>query len=121
MQECQNEKQKAPMSQISHQYNCRQDHVLECSLTSEVATVYKNEGHMHNSKQEQLVTSALIAAQLSPDTDVRLPSHGSVNTGGQQSNFSSQYAIHVSKEACSCTCPQGQLQYPCKHVMKLLV
>lgn len=70
---------------------------MQFDLRVQVATVYKNEGHVHNSKQEQLVASA----QLIPDTVVRLPRHESVQHWWS--------AIQFQLTVC-CTCQQGSMQ-----------
>ncbi len=48
--------------------------LMQFDIRVEVATMYKKEGVVHNSKQEQLVATAVVASQQIADADVTLPS-----------------------------------------------
>ena len=37
-----------------------------------------------------------------------------------QHSATTQSEVHISSSAQTCTCPQGQLQYPCKHVTQII-
>ncbi|KAL3130609.1 hypothetical protein ABBQ38_008003 [Trebouxia sp. C0009 RCD-2024] len=95
--------------------------VHKFDLRVRFARSYKQEGYQHNRKKEQLVASAVIASQHIPDSSVTLaacatqPAHVV-----SQHSASTLYEVHVTSAAQTCTCPQGQLHYPCKHVMKVI-
>ncbi|KAL0030210.1 hypothetical protein WJX77_003014 [Trebouxia sp. C0004] len=85
------------------------------------ATTYKEEGYEHNRKQEQLVASAITASQHIPESSVALvadPGQPALVVG--QRSATTQCEVHISGTAQTCTCPQGQLHYPRKHVMKVI-
>ena len=98
-----------------------QSSLVQFDLRVEVATMYKKEGFVHNSKQEQLVATAVVASQQIPDADVTMPS---VSTQParvtSQSNRNTRYIVTPSQTGGSCNCPLGLLHYPCKHVMKVV-
>ena len=79
------------------------------------------EGHKHNRKKEQLVASAVVASQQIPASSVILAKcAGQPALVMSQHSASTQYQVQVNSTAQTCTCPQGQLHYPCKHVMKVI-
>jgi hypothetical protein len=92
------------------------DHRVAC------ATTYKEEGYEHSRKQEQLIASAVIASQHIPESSVALAADpGQPALVVSQRSATTQYEVHLSSTAQTCTCPQGQLHYPCKRVMKVIV
>ena len=79
---------------------------------------YKEEGYEHNRKN---VASAVIGSQQIPDSSVTLAA--CVRQPAlviSQHSASKQYEVHVNSTAQTCTCQQGQLHYPRKHVMKVI-
>lgn len=94
---------------------------LQLDERVQCATEYKAAGFVRNSQQEQLVASAVIAAQHIPDSSVTLsavPDQPSQVVS--QSSSTTVYHVQVSTDSMSCSCPQGRLFYPCKHMMKVL-
>ena len=83
---------------------------------------YKAAGFVSNRKQEQAVASAVIAAQRIEDSQVQLldsTGHAAYVTSMQDSSV--KYEVQgAGSAAYSCTCPQGQLHYMCKHVVKVV-
>ena len=79
---------------------------MQFDLRVEVATTYKKEGFVHNSKQEQLVAAAVVASQQIPDADMTMPS---VSTQParvtSQSSRNTRYIVTPSQSGGSCNCP----------------
>jgi hypothetical protein len=90
---------------------------MQFDIRVEVATMYKKEGVVHNSKQEQLVATAVVASQQIADADVTLPSVSNQSAYvTSQFNRSTRYVVKPSQTGGSCNCQLGVLHYPCKHV-----
>ena len=95
--------------------------LMQFDLRVEVATMYKTEGFVHNSEQEQLVATAVVASQQIVDADLRMPN---VSTQPRhvtsQSSRNTRYIVTPSQTGGSCNCPLRLVHYPCKHVMKVV-
>ena len=95
---------------------------MQVDVRFQCKQAYKAAGFVENRRQEQVVAAAVIAAQRIPDNHVQL--HDSTEqlalvTSMQDSSV--QYEVKRAGTAtASCTCPQGQLHYLCKHMMKVI-
>ncbi|DBA98273.1 TPA: hypothetical protein ACH3X1_001194 [Trebouxia sp. C0004] len=94
----------------------------EVYLRFQCKQAYKAAGFVPNRRQEQAVASAVVAAQRIPDTFVKL-----LDSSGQLAEVTSMQDSSVKYEvkaagtaAASCTCPNAQLHYICKHMMKVV-
>ena len=98
---------------------------MQLDLRVACATLYQEEGYEHDRKQEQLVALAVIASQRIPASSVtfaadRLSDPGQPVLVASKHSATTQYEVHISSTAQTHTCPQKQLHYPCKHVMKVI-
>ncbi|DBB04166.1 TPA: hypothetical protein ACH3X1_013210 [Trebouxia sp. C0004] len=94
----------------------------EVDLRFQRKQAYKAAGFVTNRRQEQAVASAVVAAQRIPDNFVKL-----LDSSGQLAEVTSMQDSSVKYEvkaagiaAASCTCPNAQLHFICKHMMKVV-
>ena len=91
---------------------------MQLDLRVACATIYQEEGYEHNRKQEQLVASAVLASQQIPACSVTFAADpGQPVLVASKHSATTQY---ISSTTQTCNCPQEQLHYPCKHVMKVI-
>ena len=83
---------------------------------------YKAAGFATNRRKEEQVTSAVIAAQQIPDSFVHLDDSqdGVAHVTSMQDGNSNYQVTGALTATPYCTCPQGQLHYMCKHVVKVI-
>jgi SWIM zinc finger len=83
----------------------------------------KQQGFVHNSKQERLVAEAVLAAESIADADVVLPMPPSQPNAfvRSQTDRNEMYTVtQGATEHAVCSCPVGQMHAPCKHAMKVI-
>ena len=82
----------------------------------------KGAGFVTNRRQEQLVTSAVIAAQQIPDSFVKLADRpdSPAQVTSMQDPSRAYEVTDAGTDAARCTCPQGRLHYTCKHLVKVI-
>jgi len=96
--------------------------LLQVTLRFQCKQAYKAAGFVTNRRQEQIVASAVIAAQQIPDSSVDLvDSTGQLAFVTSKDDPSLKYEVKAAGTSkASCTCPNGQLHYLCKHMMKVV-
>jgi len=96
--------------------------LLQVTLRFQCKQAYKAAGFVTNRRQEQIVASAVIAAQQIPDSSVDLvDSTGQLAYVTSKDDPSLKYEVKAAGTSkASCTCPNGQLHYLCKHMMKVV-
>jgi len=97
--------------------------LLQVTLRFQCKQAYKAAGFVTNRRQEQIVASAVIAAQQIPDSSVDLvDSTGQLAFVTSKDDPSLKYEVKAAGTSkASCTCPNGQLHYLCKHQLQILL